>query len=472
MPSCLIDPTDLAVPVYAIAPDAFAAWLGGQDDATKAWVDAHDFVGKGGTALSLPGTDGALKAYVYVIGGCDGRGGLWAWAALYGALPKGGLFQIQSDLDEDDVTDAALGFALASYAFDRYRQSKDDADDDAPHTGPFLVWPTGADQAYVRGAYGATTLVRDLVNTPACDLGPAELAHAARDLAEASGATYSDIVGVDLIREGFPAIYAVGRGAEDSRAPRLVDFSWGRMDAPKVTLVGKGVCFDSGGLDIKSAAGMKLMKKDMGGAAHALGLASMIMAANLDVRLRVLIPAVENSVSDAAMRPLDVIASRKGLSIEIGHTDAEGRVILADALSLACEDQPDLILDFATLTGAARVALGTEIPALFCNDNELATDILAAGETTHDPLWRMPLHQPYKKMIRGKVADVRNDTDSPYAGAIMAALFLESFVEDGIPWAHVDLMAWNPSSNPGRPEGGEAMCLRAMFKALKNRFAD
>lgn len=470
MPSCLIDPTDTAVPVHALKPDDFAAWLGDQDAAMKAWIDAAGFTGKGGKALSLPGPHGALKAYVYVIGGDDGRGGPWGWAALYGALPKGGIFQIGSELSEADVNDAALGFALASYEFDRYRQSKDEDED--THTGPYLVWPTGADQAYVRGAYGATSLVRDLVNTPASDLGPAELAHAAKDLAEASGAEYSDIVGVDLIREGFPAIYAVGRGAEDNRAPRLVDFSWGRVDAPKVTLVGKGVCFDSGGLDIKSAAGMKIMKKDMGGAAHALGLASMIMAANLDVRLRVLIPAVENSVSDAAMRPLDVIASRKGLSIEIGHTDAEGRVILADALSLACEDQPDLILDFATLTGAARVALGPEVPALFCNDNDLAMDILAAGETTHDPLWRMPLHQPYKKMIRGKVADLRNDTDSPYAGAIMAALFLESFVEDGIPWAHVDLMAWNPSAKPGRPEGGEAMCLRAMFKTLKNRFAN
>ena len=473
MPNCLIDPTDDAIPVHAITPDGFAAWLGGQDAATRGWIDAQYFAGKGGKALSLPGPGGALKAYVYVIGGDDGRGGPWGWSALYDALPKGGAFQIQGDLSEADVNDAALGFALASYAFDRYRQSEDEDDDTHDtHTGPFLVWPVGADQASVRGAYGATTLVRDLVNTPASDLGPAELAHAAQDLAEASGAQYSAIVGVDLIREGFPAIYAVGRGAEDSRAPRLVDFSWGRTDAPKVTLVGKGVCFDAGGLDIKSAAGMKIMKKDMGGAAHALGLASMIMAANLDVRLRVLIPAVENSVSDSAMRPLDVVASRKGLSIEIGHTDAEGRVILADALSLACEDQPDLILDFATLTGAARVALGTEVPALFCNDNDLAVDILAAGETTHDPLWRMPLHQPYKKMIRGKVADLRNDTDSPYAGAIMAALFLESFIEDGIPWAHVDLMAWNPSSQPGRPEGGEAMGLRAMFKTLQNRFAD
>lgn len=291
-------------------------------------------------------------------------------------------------------------------------------------------------------------------------------------MAEASGAAYGEIVGVDLIREDFPAIYAVGRGAEDGRAPRLVDFTWGREDAPKVTLVGKGVCFDSGGLDIKSAAGMKLMKKDMGGAAHALALASMIMALGLDVRLRVLVPAVENSVSAAAMRPLDVIATRKGLSVEIGHTDAEGRVILADALALASEDQPDVLIDFATLTGAARVALGTQLPALFSNDDALATEILDAGIAAADPLWRLPLWQPYKKQTKSKVADLKNDTDSPYGGAITAALFLEAFVGAGTAWAHVDLMAWNTASQPGRPEGGEAMSLRAIFAALKARFGN
>ena len=285
---------------------------------------------------------------------------------------------------------------------------------------------------------------------------------------------YSETVGVNLIREGYPAIYAVGRGAEDGRAPRLVDFSWakkgGNPDAPKVTLVGKGVCFDTGGLNLKTGTGMKLMKKDMGGAAHALALASMVMALGLDVRLRVVIAAVENSLSATALRPSDVIATRKGLSVEIGNTDAEGRVILADALALACEDQPDVLLDFATLTGAARVALGTELPALFCNDEALAADIINASTATADPLWRLPLWAGYQKQTKSKVADLRNDTDSSYGGAITAALFLQAFVSEGTAWAHLDLMAWNVSAQPGRPEGGEAMALRALFAVLKSRY--
>jgi len=463
MPKCLVDPVDGAVPVHAVASDAFVDWLKGQDSRTQAWVDGADYTAEAGQTLLVPGGDGGLDRVIYGLGHEPGP---WTWAALFKALPKTKTFKIITELDSTRANDAALGFALASYSFDRYRTDQEKEPD-----GPFMVWPPGVDQAAVRRAYGATVLVRDLVNTPASDLGPEQLAKAAKELAEASKAEYCDIVGVDLIREGFPAIYAVGRGSEDSRAPRLIDFSWGRSDAPKVTLVGKGVCFDTGGLDIKSAAGMKLMKKDMGGAAHVLALASMVMAANLDVRLRVLIPAVENSVSDSAMRPLDVVATRKGLTIEIGHTDAEGRVVLADALALASEEKPDLILDFATLTGAARVALGPDLPALFCNDDDLANDILKASEATADPLWRLPLYQPYKKQTKGKVADLRNDTDSPYAGAIMAGLFLESFVDDGLAWAHVDLMAWNTQSRPGRPEGGEALSLRAMYLMLENRFA-
>jgi len=364
-----------------------------------------------------------------------------------------------------------LGFALASYRYDRYRPKSSDEDDDEDKISPYLVWPAGCDRDAVRAAHGATTLVRDLVNTPASDLGPAELAQAAEDLANASGATYSEVVGVDLIRQDFPAVYAVGRGAEESRAPRLITFTWGREDAPRVTLVGKGVTFDTGGLDLKPAAAMKLMKKDMGGAAHALGLASMIMAMDLDVRLHVIIAAVENSVSGGAMRPQDVIATRKGLSVEIGNTDAEGRVILADALALACEDQPDVLVDFATLTGAARVALGTEIPALFSNDDALAEDILTGARATADPLWPLPLHAPYKQMTKSKIADLRNDTDSPYGGAITAGLFLQAFVNEDVSWAHVDLMAWNVSSQPGKPEGGEAMSMRAIFAALAKRFS-
>jgi len=468
MPACLVDANPAAVPVHAVAKAAYAAWLAGQDARTQAWIAGSGFKGQRGRALLLPGESGALECVVYVLDD-EGLGGPWAWAALQGQLPKGGVFVLAQLPSEQAATDAALGFALADYAFERYR--KPDVEESGGEK-PRLVWPVGADRAYVRAAHGAARLARDLINTPASDMGPAELARAAKDLAQATGASYAEVVGVDLIREGYPAIYAVGRGAEDGRAPRLVDLRWGREDAPKVTLVGKGVCFDSGGLDIKSTANMKLMKKDMGGAAHALALASMIMALGLGVRLRVLIAAVENSVSATAMRPLDVVATRAGLSVEIGNTDAEGRVILADALALASEDHPDVLIDFATLTGAARVALGTEVPALFCNDEALAAQMLDASLRASDPLWRLPLWQPYKKQIKSKVADLKNDTDSSYGGAITAALFLEAFVGQGIPWAHVDLMAWNVSSQPGRPEGGEAMGLRAIFALLQSRFGN
>ncbi|MEG3616845.1 leucyl aminopeptidase family protein [Magnetovibrio sp. PR-2] len=467
MPNCLTDPDENARPVEAVREDAYAAWLEGQDDSVKAWLGDSGFSGKGGQTALLPNADG-LGGAVYVIGGNDGRGGPWAWASLFKGLSNGA-WEVSTELGPQDAYDVALGFALASYKYDRYfsKSDEDDGEDEPKRT---LVWPEACDRDAVRGAFGATKLVRDLINTPASDLGPAELTQAAQELAEASGAEFAEVVGVDLIREGFPAVYAVGRGAEENRAPRLAEFMWGPEDAPKVTLVGKGVTFDTGGLDIKPASAMKLMKKDMGGAAHALGLASMIMAAELNVRLRVIIAAVENSVSGAAMRPQDVIATRKGLSVEIGHTDAEGRVILADALALASEDQPDLILDFATLTGAARVALGTDLPALFCNDNQLAEDILHGGTRAADPVWPLPLHQPYKKATKSKVADLKNDTDGPYGGAIMAALFLEAFVGEGISWAHVDLMGWNLSTSPGKPEGGEAMSMRAMFEALKHRY--
>ena len=464
MPDCLIEPSSSALPVQAITEDAFSAWLDTQSKDTKDWLKTSGFMGEGGQVVLLPGPGGCVGA-AYVIGGNAACGGLWAWAGLRAGLPAGS-YRLDGELSAKDAFDAALGFALADYSFQRYRKKDEDKDT----AGVQLVWPEGCDRDAVRGAYGATKLVRDLINTPASDLGPAELSAAARELADASGAEFKETVGVDLIREDFPAVYAVGRGAEDSRAPRLVEFTWGREDAPRVTLVGKGVTFDTGGLDIKPAAAMKLMKKDMGGAAHALGLASMVMAAKLDVRLRVIIAAVENSVSGAAMRPQDVIATRKGLSVEIGNTDAEGRVILSDALHLACEDRPDVVLDFATLTGAARVALGTDLPALFCNDDGLAQDILNHGVAVADPVWRLPLHQPYKAQTKSKIADLKNDTDGPYGGAITAALFLESFVEKGISWAHVDLMGWNLSANPGKPEGGEAMSMRAMFAMLQDRF--
>jgi leucyl aminopeptidase len=337
--------------------------------------------------------------------------------------------------------------------------------------------PEGADHKSLEAAVEATYLVRDLINTPAGDMGPAALAGAAKKLAQSHKATFKVIVGDELLKKNYPAIHAVGRAVEtQDQAPRLIDFKWGKANAPKLTLVGKGVCFDTGGLDLKSAGGMKLMKKDMGGAANVLGLAHMIMAAKLPLRLRVLIPAVENSVSGNALRPLDVVGSRNGKTIEIGNTDAEGRVILADALAEAVNDKPNLIIDFATLTGAARVALGTELPALFTNDDKFADTVTKTGLSEQDPLWRLPLWPGYRKMIDGKTADLTNAPEGGFAGAITAALFLQEFIEpQGTnkitpKWAHIDLMGWNPTAKPGRPDGGEAMAIRTIFKTLKDNY--
>jgi leucyl aminopeptidase len=331
-----------------------------------------------------------------------------------------------------------------------------------------LIWPNACDQAAVQSAAEATFLVRDLINTPASDMGPAELVAAVEAEGRRFAARCTVIEGEDLLTRNYPAIHAVGRASP--RAPRLVDLVWGDDAWPRVTLVGKGVCFDSGGLDIKPSSAMKLMKKDMGGAAIMLGLARMVMAAGLKVRLRLLIPAVENSISGNAMRPLDVVATRRGLSVEIGNTDAEGRVILADALAEAASEKPSLLLDAATLTGAARVALGTELPALFANDDALAEAILSSGRDSLDPLWRLPLWAPYRRHLKGKTADLNNAPDLPSAGAITAALFLAEFVEPWCPWGHIDVMAWNTESRPGRPEGGEAMAMRALFRMLAERF--
>ncbi|MFM8355107.1 MAG: leucyl aminopeptidase family protein, partial [Gammaproteobacteria bacterium] len=313
----------------------------------------------------------------------------------------------------------------------------------------------------------ATGLARDLINTPAADLQPGHLAAEAEALADTHGAPCSVLTGDELLDANFNTIHAVGRAAYDE--PRLIDFSWGDPAHPLVVLVGKGVCFDSGGLDIKPPNGMRTMKKDMGGAAITLGLAHLVMAAGLPVRLRVLIPAVENAIDGNAFRPGDVIATWKGLTVEIDNTDAEGRLILCDALALAAADKPALIVDFATLTGAARSAVGTELAAMFCNDDSIASAISAAGERVDDPVWRMPLHEPYAAMLESKIADLVNSASSPYAGAITAALFLERFV-DHCPWVHFDVMAWNVRNRPGRPEGGEAMGMRAVFEFLRERF--
>jgi leucyl aminopeptidase len=447
-----------SVPLTPVTKDGLEGWLSTQPASVRTWISGTGFKGEPGKTALLPGPEGGLAR---VLVGTEATADLWAYGGLPASLPAGG-YHIDADLDREAATRAALGWALGCYAFTRYKSGNG-------KTFATLAWPERADREAVERTATATYLVRDLINTPANDMGPAELAAAAEALGAEFDAKVKVIVGDDLLKKNYPAIHAVGRAS--TRAPRLIDLTWGDKDAPQVTLVGKGVCFDTGGLDLKPSSGMLLMKKDMGGAAHVLGVARMIMMAGLAVRLRVLIPAVENSVSGDAFRPLDVLATRKGLSVEVGNTDAEGRLILCDALAKAVSDKPDVIIDFATLTGAARVALGTELPALFSNDDALADGLLKAAEEQADPMWRLPLHQPYAKMLESKVADINNVGSGSFAGAILAALFLERFVEKTIPWAHLDVMAWNPSSKPGRPEGGEALGMRAVYSYLESRYA-
>ncbi|MBM3732821.1 MAG: leucyl aminopeptidase family protein [Acidimicrobiia bacterium] len=451
-----------AVPVVRVAPEAFPGWLKVAPARLRRWARATHFRAEAGAVLPVPGREGEIARVAFVQ---TDDAGPWDYARLPAKLSPGA-YRLEGDTPPAAADALALGWALAAYGFDRYRSPKKKNTLD----GAVLVWPKTADRAAVVRAAEATYLVRNLVNVPANDMGPGDLATAARALARRHGARMTEIVGDALLKKGYPAVHAVGRAAGPGRAPRLIDLNWGRAGAPRVTLVGKGVCFDTGGLDLKPSANMKLMKKDMGGAAHALGLAHMVMAAKLDVRLRVLIPAVENSVSGDAMRPLDVVRTRKGLTVEIGNTDAEGRVILADALAEAADERPALIADFATLTGAARAALGPELPALFCNDDGVADALLAAGKSVFDPLWRLPLWAPYGKMIEGKTADITNAPESGFAGAITAALFLERFVESSVPWVHLDIMAWNVAASPGHPEGGEAMGMRALFALLADRY--
>lgn len=364
-------------------------------------------------------------------------------------------------MDAARATQAALGWALGSYQYSPYKSGK-------KKELATLIWPEKADKGEVKAMAAATFLVRDLVNTPPNDLGPKEIADAAQKAAKTSGkAAVKVIVGDELLKKNYPTIYAVGKGSP--RKPRLIDIRWGKEKNPRVTLVGKGVAFDTGGLNLKPGNSMALMKKDMGGAAHVLGLAQMIMAAELPVRLRVLIPAVENSMDGNSFRPSDVIRTRKGISVEIGDTDAEGRLVLCDALAEACSEKPELLIDFATLTGAARVALGPDLPAVFCNDKKTALALLDSAEKVQDPLWQLPLWQPYREMLNSKVADI-NNVGGSFAGAITAALYLEKFVDKEIPWVHIDTYAWNPSSKPGRPEGGEALGMRAVYELIRNRF--
>ncbi|NGX15730.1 leucyl aminopeptidase family protein [Wenzhouxiangella sp. XN24] len=446
-----------ACPVHFVAADGLEGLLGKMTDAHRAWVRSTAWQPKPGAVLALPGNDGSVAA---VVAGAGGDEPFWAIASVPGQLPPGS-YVLAGDPDPAEGTRHALAWGIGQYGFSRRSKAP-------PVQARMLAWPRDVDPRAVISAVDADALVRDLVNTPAADMGPAELSQAAAALAAASGAEFREIVGDALLVENFPAIHAVGRASV--RAPRLLDLRWGDTGRPRVTLVGKGVCFDTGGLNLKQPGGMRNMKKDMGGAAHVLGLAKMIMDAALPIRLRVLVPAVENSVAGNAYRPGDVVSTRAGLSVEIGNTDAEGRVVLADALALADEEAPELLLDFATLTGAARVALGPDLPALFASDDALARDWAQAGSSSGDPLWHMPLWAPYAANLSGGIADLNNVTTDGFAGAIYGGLFLQRFVSSAGAWAHVDTFAWNPRNRAGRPEGGMSQGVRAAFGMLASRY--
>ena len=435
---------------------SFDGWLKDQPARVRGALAAQGFKGEGFQLAIVPGERDDWSAVLGVANA--GELSPWCLARAAESLPEGS-YRVAGR----GPGPAVLGWLLGQYAFDRYRKEK-------KGRGPRILLtdePARIDDNLLQAE--ATFLVRDLVNIPAGDLGPAEIEAAALALADETGAKVS-VTRDHALNEGYPMIAAVGGAAAHGREPRLIELEHGDQRHPRIAIIGKGVCFDSGGLDLKPASGMRLMKKDMGGAAHALALARLIIKSRLPVRLHMLIPAVENAVSGAAFRPGDILRSRKGLSVEIGNTDAEGRLILADALAKAAESEPELILDFATLTGAARVALGPDLPALFANDDALAAAMLASGTEISDPLWRMPLWDGYDEMLASDVADMGNVSDAPFAGAVTAALFLRKFVPEGTPWAHLDTFAWRPAAKPGRPKGGDALGLRAAWDMLRKRY--
>ena len=444
--------------VHLVDKAGFEAWLKARSPAHRALLAAHRFDGKTPYQFAILPADGSDGFEVVATVANAGELSPWCLAKLGESLPEG-----TYRLAGAEPGIAAFGWLVGQHRFTRYKKPKDERG-----LRVLLTSDPAAIEGTVRLAE-ATALVRDLVDTPPADMGPAELETAARELAGEFGAKVAVTSG-EALAKGYPMIAAVGGAAVPDRAPRLIELDWGKPGHPRLAVIGKGVCFDSGGLDIKPAAGMRWMKKDMGGAAHALALARLIMGAKLPVRLHLLIPAVENAISGSAYRPGDILASRNGLTVEVDNTDAEGRLVLADAITKAAEDEPALILDFATLTGAARVALGPDLPAMFSNDDALAADFERAAKSVTDPVWRMPLWDAYDEMLKSDVADVSNAADSPLAGAVTAALFLRRFVPDGTPWAHLDTFAWQPAAKPGRPKGGEAMGLRAAFALLEGRF--
>ena len=465
-PTTAVDPlvrsATAATPIWLLRESEVAAWRASQPPAVAAWVEAHQFKGERHRVLALPDPSGSVAGVLCGLGPGPGPDALSPWqvAGLPDKLPPG-IYRFAQDLKGDPATHAVLGWLLGA------ARPASSASRPPTPTRARLSPPAHADVAGAEREARACSQARDLINRPANSLGPAELADEVRAVAAAHAAECRVLIGEGLLAENYPMVHAVGRAA--SREPRLIDLRWGDERHPKVTLVGKGVCFDSGGLDIKPSAGMALMKKDMGGAAVALGLAGLLMERRAPVRLRLLIPAVENAIGGDAYRPGDVLRSRRGLSVEVNNTDAEGRLVLADALTEACSESPALLLDFATLTGAARVALGPDLPAVFSNDPGLLSAAQRCGEAVHDPVWPMPLWDGYDEELSSRVADLSNVAASSFAGAIFGALFLRRFVSAGTPWAHFDLYAWNPRERPGRPVGGEAHCLRMAHRLVRER---
>jgi leucyl aminopeptidase len=451
-----------SVPLWLLYENEIETWRATQTPLVARWLAEQNFKGEKHRVVLLPDSAGGLAGAVGGLGKRQGAVSLWHAAGFVERLPPR-RFRLVQEFTAEEATQLCLGFAYGSYRFDRYRPAKIDA--------ASIEAPPNADMRYVALAAESLRMARDWINTPAADLGPVELSAAARRLAERHQAAFQEWVGEGLLAANFPAIHAVGRAS--SQAPRLVELRWtprAGESFPRLTLLGKGVCFDSGGLDIKTGAGMALMKKDMGGAAVALALAHLLMSVGIRAELRVLVPAVENAVSGNAYRPGDVLTTRKGLTVEVGNTDAEGRLVLCDALALADAELPDLIIDFATLTGAARVALGPELPALFGNDEGIVQELARISATEHDPLWPMPLWAGYEDELASKIADLNNIASSTLAGAIFGALFLKRFVSESTPWVHVDLYAWNSKERPGRTIGAEAQALRAVYRYLVKRY--
>jgi leucyl aminopeptidase len=447
-------PVAAAVPIHALRTSEWENWSTGRPDSLRRLAQVHDFRAQHGRILVVPATDGEIERVLFGVGD---KGTAMTFGLLAQQLPSGD-YTIAWAPRDLDPTLIATAWALGAYAFDRYKPRK--------RVAPRLVASDGMDASDARHIAEAVHLARDLVNTPANDMGPEALHAAAQRVAEECNAKFEAIVGDELLARNFPMIHAVGRAAKE--APRILRLTWGDENTPRVTLVGKGVTFDSGGLDIKPDSGMRLMKKDMGGAAVALSLGRLIMRAKFPVRLEVILPVVENAISGDAFRPGDVVPTRKGLTVEVDNTDAEGRLILSDALTLACEGSPDILLDFATLTGAARVALGPDITPFFTDDETLAVDLAAASKAAADPIWRLPLWDAYDPDMDSPIADLKNTGDAGMAGSIYGGLFLRKFVTVKS-WAHFDIYAWTPRERPARPQGGDAHALRACFAMLRER---